>query len=54
VIPDDVKTLAVAILSHRLIIKSQASLREIDPDSIVREVMAQTPIGEASSASAAH
>ena len=28
VIPDDVKQLAVAVLSHRLIVKSQASLRE--------------------------
>ena len=50
VIPDDVKQLAVAVLAHRLIIKSQASLREIDPDSIVREILAQVPIGEASTA----
>src|ERR1051325_9472366 len=29
VIPDDVKALGVAVLAHRLIVKSQASLREI-------------------------
>ncbi|HEX9634384.1 MAG TPA: MoxR family ATPase [Candidatus Limnocylindria bacterium] len=52
VIPDDVKQLAVAVLAHRLIVKSQASLREVDPDSIVREVLAQVPIGEASGATA--
>jgi MoxR-like ATPase len=52
VIPDDVKQLAVAVLAHRLIIKSQASLREIDPDSIVREILAQVPIGEATNATA--
>jgi MoxR-like ATPase len=52
VIPDDVKTLAVAVLAHRLIVKSQASLREVDPDSIVRELLSQVPIGEASSAAA--
>ena len=52
VIPDDVKQLAVAVLAHRLIIKSQASLREIDPDSIVREILAQVPIGESSTATA--
>ncbi len=52
VIPDDIKTLAVAILAHRLIVKSQAALREIDPDAIVREVLSQVPIGEASSATA--
>jgi MoxR-like ATPase len=46
VIPDDIKQLAVAVLAHRLIVKSQASLREVDPDSIVREVLAQVPIGE--------
>ena len=46
VIPDDVKGLAVAVLAHRLIVKSQASLREIDPDAIVREILAQVPIGQ--------
>ena len=44
VIPDDVKSLAVAILAHRLIVKSQASLREIDPDRIVREILAAVPV----------
>jgi MoxR-like ATPase len=52
VIPDDVKQLAVAVLAHRLIVKSQASLREVDPDSIVRELVGQVPIGEASAATA--
>jgi MoxR-like ATPase len=52
VIPDDVKQLGVAVLAHRLIVKSQASLREVDADSIVREVLAQVPIGEASGATA--
>ena len=52
VIPDDVKQLAVAVLAHRLIIKSQASLREIDPDSIVREILGQVAVGEAASATA--
>jgi MoxR-like ATPase len=44
VIPDDVKSLAVAILAHRLIVKSQASLREVDPDRIVREILASVPV----------
>ncbi len=48
VIPDDVKQLGVAILAHRLIVKSQASLREIDPDAIVREILSQVPIGQVS------
>ena len=53
VIPDDIKQLAVAVLAHRLIVKSQASLREVDPDGIVREILGQVPIGEATGASAA-
>ena len=52
VIPDDVKQLAVAVLAHRLIVKSQASLREVDPDAIVREILSQVPIGEPSNATA--
>ncbi len=52
VIPDDVKQLAVGILAHRLIVKSQASLREIDPDAIVREIVSQVPVGEPSAMSA--
>ena len=49
VIPDDVKRLAVAVLGHRLIVKSQASLREVDPDGIVREILSQVPIGATTS-----
>jgi MoxR-like ATPase len=52
VIPDDIKQLAVAVLAHRLIVKSQASLREVDPDGIVREILNQVPIAESSTASA--
>ncbi len=47
VIPDDVKVLAVAVLAHRLIVKSQASLREVDPEQIVREIIAAVPIATA-------
>ncbi len=46
VIPDDVKELAVPVLGHRLIVRSQASLREIDADAIVREVMTSVPVAE--------
>jgi MoxR-like ATPase len=47
-----VKQLAVAVLAHRLIIKTQASLREIDPDTIVREILGQVPVGDAVNATA--
>jgi MoxR-like ATPase len=52
VIPDDVKALAVAVLAHRLIVKSQASLREVDPTQIVREILAAIPVSEAAAAAA--
>jgi MoxR-like ATPase len=52
VIPDDVKALAVGVLAHRLIVKSQASLREIDPDAIEREIVSQVPVGQPSPLSA--
>jgi MoxR-like ATPase len=52
VIPDDVKSLAVAVLAHRLIVKSQASLREVDPDRIVREILASVPVAAPVSAPA--
>ncbi len=46
VIPDDVKQLAVPVLGHRLIVRSQASLREVDNDAIVREVLSTVAIAE--------
>ncbi|MFN2483857.1 MAG: AAA family ATPase [Candidatus Limnocylindria bacterium] len=45
VIPDDVKQLAVAVLAHRLIVKSQASLRQVDADRLVTELLGTVPVG---------
>ena len=44
------KHLAVAVLAHRLIVKSQASLREVDPEQIVREIHASVPVADAAAA----
>ncbi|MEO6351129.1 MAG: MoxR family ATPase [Candidatus Limnocylindrales bacterium] len=44
VIPDDVKALAVAALAHRLIIKTAATVRDVDAGLIVRELMESVPI----------
>jgi MoxR-like ATPase len=52
VIPDDVKHLAVPVLGHRLIVRSQASLREVDNDAIVREILTTVPIAEPTEAGA--
>ena len=44
VIPDDLKTLAPHALAHRMILKSQARLRERTAESIVKEILAQEEV----------
>ncbi len=47
VLPDDVKTVAPAVLSHRLILKPEARVRGADASQIVQEVLQQVvvPLG---------
>ncbi len=47
VIPDDIKTLAQAALAHRIILKTGASIRGIEADAIVSELLTTVPIGGA-------
>jgi MoxR-like ATPase len=44
VIPDDVKTLAVPALAHRLIVGSAARIREVDERDIIRELLDRIPV----------
>ncbi len=44
VVPDDVKTLAPYALSHRIILKSQARLRDRTSDIVVDEVLSQVAV----------
>jgi MoxR-like ATPase len=44
VIPDDVKTLASPALAHRLIIKTSSSIREVDAETVVRELLDSVPV----------
>ena len=44
VIPDDIKALAESALAHRLIIRTAASIRDVDPAAIVRELLASVPV----------
>ena len=44
VIPDDVKALAVPALAHRLIVKTAATVRDIDAVLIVRELLESVPV----------
>jgi MoxR-like ATPase len=44
VIPDDIKALAEPALAHRLIVKTAASIRDVDPAVVVRELLESVPI----------
>ena len=44
VIPDDVKALAVPALAHRLIVKTAATVRDVDSVLIVRELLESVPV----------
>jgi MoxR-like ATPase len=48
VIPDDIKALAVPALAHRLIVKTAATVRDVDAGFIVRELLETVPIESAS------
>jgi MoxR-like ATPase len=44
VIPDDIKALAVPAIAHRLIIKTAATVRDVDSAVIVRELLDSVPV----------
>ena len=44
VTPDDIKTLAPYALSHRIILKSQARLRERTTETVITEILSQVPV----------
>lgn len=44
VIPDDIKALAEPALAHRLIVRTAASVRDVDPGAIVRQIVDALPV----------
>jgi MoxR-like ATPase len=44
VIPDDIKALAEPALAHRLIVRTSATIRDVDGRTIVRELLARVPV----------
>jgi MoxR-like ATPase len=44
VLPDDVKAMAVSVLSHRMILGSAARIREVSAQSIVEEILHAVPV----------
>ena len=43
VLPDDIKSLAVPVLSHRIIVSPAARMRDLSSDRIMQEVIQSTP-----------
>jgi MoxR-like ATPase len=52
-IPDDVKALAVPALAHRLIVKTAATVRDVDASALVHELLESVPIEGSTSGSGA-
>jgi MoxR-like ATPase len=44
IIPDDIKTLAVPVLSHRILMKTEARLKGRTEESIVEEILSTVPV----------
>ena len=44
VIPDDVKYLAEPVLAHRMIIRTSASIHDVEPGGIVRQLLDTVPV----------
>jgi MoxR-like ATPase len=44
VIPDDVKTLAVPVLRHRVVLSPSAEIEGVAADRVVRGILDQTPV----------
>jgi MoxR-like ATPase len=44
VLPDDIKNMAVAVLSHRVIVSPAARLRELSSSKIIEEILEQVPV----------
>jgi MoxR-like ATPase len=44
VLPDDVKALAAPVLSHRIIMKTEARLRGRTEEEVIEEILALVPV----------
>jgi MoxR-like ATPase len=44
VTPDDIKALAMVALAHRLIISPSARIKNVDPRSVIQEILDSTPV----------
>ena len=45
VIPEDVKSIAVPVLAHRLALETKAKYSGVKKDELVREILERVPVG---------
>ncbi len=44
VLPDDIKRMAMPVLTHRLILRPESRLRKVTPAAVVNEILEQVPV----------
>ncbi len=44
VLPDDVKALSTAVLAHRMVVNPAARLRNLNPEKVIQEILANLPV----------
>ena len=44
VTPDDVKTMAMPVLRHRLLLKPEAEIEGLDADAVIKRILAQVEV----------
>ena len=44
VLPDDIKTLGVPVLAHRMVLSPEGQMRNLSPTDVVREILSSTPV----------
>ncbi len=44
VLPDDIKRMLQPVLAHRLILKPESRLRKVTPESVLNEILMETPV----------
>ena len=44
VTPDEIKTLALPVLRHRLLLKPEAEIEGLTPDRVVERILARVPV----------
>ena len=46
IIPDDIKEIAVPVLSHRIVIQPGARIKKLSPEQLIQEILTQVPVIE--------